>query len=126
MLNFARFKKKRLHILESVLKKFKKETFRENFDFNLIYPTTVDAVHHLFKPSCFMANNTRPEPSRFNYANFIVNHQQNDIPVKQEPHHASDTSLFPSLHVAAPTAYKIEEDDLDEESFAPDEIVTTF
>lgn len=34
-----------------MLKKLKKDSIREKFDFNLIYPTTHDAVEHIVKPN---------------------------------------------------------------------------
>ena len=37
------------NILVSVVRSFRKQSFKDKFDFNLIFPTTDDAVRHILK-----------------------------------------------------------------------------
>ena len=83
---------------EAILKKLKKEAFRKDFDFDLIYPTTVDAVHHIHLKSAHTPKPSVPPVLFFS--------QDND---------SRNENMFPSISPEQQQAYDIEEDDLDDD-----------
>ena len=81
-----------------MLKKLKKDSVKENFDFNLIYPTTHDAVQHILRPNYLNENKFVEKSFFYKEKDFIFQNQNSSLSTyKNEDDYYSQMDLDESL-----------------------------